>query len=96
MLSDPYMGFDIIGVNKVMPIFTTIPQDAPNILPLIEQYRQEHSDSIETNVKCNWRSDWMVQTDERFNEFNEWILEACSFVCQYHLKRTRLMIRKYL
>ena len=84
-LNDYYEGFDVIPVQITLPIFTTIPQDAPNILPLIEQYRQEHSESHETNVKCNWRSDWMVQTDERFNEFNEWILEACSFVCQYHL-----------
>ena len=88
-LSDPYMGFDIIGVNKVLPLFTTIPKDHwainERLLPLIEQYRIEHSENHETNVKCNWRSDWMVQTDERFNEFNEWILEACSFACQYHL-----------
>ena len=89
ILGNPYRGFDIIGVNKVLPIFTTIPKDHwainERLLPLIEQYRQEHSESYETNVKCNWRSDWYVQTDERFNEFNEWILEACSFVCQYHL-----------
>ena len=88
-LSNPYMGFDIIGVNKVLPIFTTIPKDHwainERLLPLIEQYRIEHSENHETNVKCNWRSDWMVQTDKRFSEFNEWILEACSFVCQYHL-----------
>ena len=88
-LSNPYMGFDIIGVNKVLPIFTTIPKDHwainERLLPLIEQYREEHSENHETNVKCNWRSDWMVQTDKRFNEFNEWILEACSFACQYHL-----------
>ena len=88
-LSNPYMGFDIIGVNKVLPIFTTIPKDHwainERLLPLIEQYREEHSENHETNVKCNWRSDWMVQTDKRFSEFNEWILEACSFVCQYHL-----------
>tara|TARA_E500000331_G_scaffold295438_1_gene293680 strand:+ start:482 stop:1024 length:543 start_codon:yes stop_codon:yes gene_type:complete len=88
-LSNPYMGFDIIGVNKVLPIFTTIPKDHwainERLLPLIEQYRIEHSENHETNVKCNWRSDWMVQTDKRFSEFNEWILEACSFACQYHL-----------
>ena len=84
-LNDYYEGFDVIPVQITLPIFTTIPQDAPNILPLIEQYRQEHSESHETNVKCNWRSDWMVQKDERFNDFNEWILNACSFVCEYHL-----------
>ena len=84
-LSDYYEGFDVIPVQTTLPVFTTIPKDSPNILSLIEQYRQEHSDSIETNVKCNWRSNWYVHNDERFNEFNEWILNACSFVCQYHL-----------
>jgi len=84
-LSDYYEGFDVIPVQTTLPVFTTIPKDSPNILPLIEQYRQEHSENHETNVKCNWRSDWMVQTDKRFNEFNEWILNACSFVCEYHL-----------
>ena len=88
-IRDSYKGFDVIGVNKELPIFTTIPKDYQEVndslLPLIQQYRSEHSDSIETNVKCNWRSDWFIHEDNRFNEFNKWILEACSFVCQYHL-----------
>ena len=84
-LNDYYEGFDVIPVQTTLPVFTTIPKDSPNILSLIEQYRQEHSENHETNVKCNWRSNWYVHNDERFNEFNEWILNACSFVCQYHL-----------
>tara|TARA_B100001778_G_scaffold27537_1_gene20124 strand:- start:109 stop:654 length:546 start_codon:yes stop_codon:yes gene_type:complete len=89
-LTDPYRGFDVIGVNKELPIFSTIPRDHYHInaklLPLIEEYRKEHSESITTNVVCNWRSDWHVESDERFNWFNDWILNHVDFLCKYHLQ----------
>ena len=88
-LSDPYRGFEIAQVTKTLPIFTTIPRDSHRInedlFPLIEQYRNEHSESLTTNVVCNWRSDWYVQKDERFNWFNEWILGHVDFLAKYHL-----------
>lgn len=88
-LSDYYEGFDISNVNKRLPIFTTIPKDYKDIndklYPLIEEYRNNHSENLETNVRATWRSDWEVHKHEQFNFFVEWILKATSFISAYHL-----------
>ena len=84
-------GFNIMEVDKKLPIFSTIlaNKDAINkdLISFISEYKKENPTSRQTNVKCDWRSPWKLHEDSRFKEFVDLLIDKCNFVCRYHLNR---------
>lgn len=84
-------GFNISEVNKKLPVFTHVSSRKDNInkdmMDAISDYRNRNPESIQTNVKANWRSGWHLNRELEFEPFVGWLKSQLNrlFVC--HLDR---------